>query len=545
MSAAVGRPKPRLRNYRYRLYPTAEQAQALTDQLAFSCDLYNALLQERRDAFAATAQEVGRKRPWHPSDGNQWPAPVKHWDTDAKKHVAIKVPSIGVDLKTQSKALTELRQSGFPFPEGMAAGLQHEVIRRVEKTYKAYFAGIEKGRRVGPPRFRSRSRYDSLTFQLSGPSKEKFDENGNSLGRGFTSGSGRLHEETLYLTGIGSFALRSDALRRSGPGSSIDKTRRQSPRRNGLRQHRAIPGGGIAKTVTVLRSCGRWYAIVSVELPPVDPHPDNRPGVGIDLGVITWATAYSDSPEAIAATAADLDYQQPRIGHGGDANSLRIDGSGAGEKHARHVRITQRRVARRTRRGHAHSHRRKKAVLLYGRAKERERQARADHRHKVTTVIARHFGRIGMEDLDIAKMTRAPKNEPDLEVPAKLKEDLNRKILDKAWYEFRLVQTYKAEDAGGSAEVVPAAYSTQECSECGEIVPMPPSQRWFVCPRCGNKQGRTRNAAKNVFQRMEQPDGAHPSGVKASAVALRTTQSPRLGKVANPSRTQNGGRLAT
>jgi putative transposase len=37
--------------YRYRLYPTRKQTVALESQLVAACTLYNAALQERRDAY--------------------------------------------------------------------------------------------------------------------------------------------------------------------------------------------------------------------------------------------------------------------------------------------------------------------------------------------------------------------------------------------------------------------------------------------------------------------------------------------------------------
>jgi len=38
------------KNYKYRLYPTSAQIAALDHQLAEACCLYNATVQERRDA---------------------------------------------------------------------------------------------------------------------------------------------------------------------------------------------------------------------------------------------------------------------------------------------------------------------------------------------------------------------------------------------------------------------------------------------------------------------------------------------------------------
>ena len=42
------------KTYKYRLYPTMAQTTALDAQLGEACRLYNAALQERRDAYRST-----------------------------------------------------------------------------------------------------------------------------------------------------------------------------------------------------------------------------------------------------------------------------------------------------------------------------------------------------------------------------------------------------------------------------------------------------------------------------------------------------------
>ena len=56
-----------IKAFKYRIYPTKRQEQTLNDQLAVCCELYNAALQERRDAWsnflqilAHKAEEAGR-----------------------------------------------------------------------------------------------------------------------------------------------------------------------------------------------------------------------------------------------------------------------------------------------------------------------------------------------------------------------------------------------------------------------------------------------------------------------------------------------------
>src|SRR5258708_38268942 len=44
--------------YRYRIYPTKKQERILNAQLALCCELYNAALQERRDAYRLCRQTI-------------------------------------------------------------------------------------------------------------------------------------------------------------------------------------------------------------------------------------------------------------------------------------------------------------------------------------------------------------------------------------------------------------------------------------------------------------------------------------------------------
>ena len=44
--------------YRYRLYPTKKQETILNQQLALCCELYNAALQERRDAYRLCGKSI-------------------------------------------------------------------------------------------------------------------------------------------------------------------------------------------------------------------------------------------------------------------------------------------------------------------------------------------------------------------------------------------------------------------------------------------------------------------------------------------------------
>ena len=114
--------------YKYRLYPTKAQAEFLEGQLREACDLYNAAKQERDDA----------------------------WKTCHKS----------INYYDQANQLKQMRAEGLI---GLANySCCQDVLRRVDKTYQAFFARVKRGERPGFPRYRSFRRYDSITFPSYG-----------------------------------------------------------------------------------------------------------------------------------------------------------------------------------------------------------------------------------------------------------------------------------------------------------------------------------------------------------------------------------------
>jgi putative transposase len=115
-----------LRTFQFRLQPNATQAAMLNCILADNCETYNAALQERKEA----------------------------WKLERKS----------ISLYDQQKELTELR--GDPAFNWIAADIQRDPLRRVDRAFKAFFRRCKAGDTPGFPRYRSRYRYDSLSFNL-------------------------------------------------------------------------------------------------------------------------------------------------------------------------------------------------------------------------------------------------------------------------------------------------------------------------------------------------------------------------------------------
>jgi putative transposase len=193
-----------MKAYRYRIYPTKKQTRLLNEWLALCCEVYNAALQERRDAYRMASTSIG-----------------------------------------YSQQCAELPGCKEVRPELAAVNSQvlQNVLKRVDLAFDSFFRRVAAGQQAGYPRFRSRQRYDSLTFKQYGNSFS-FSQEGK-----------------LILSKIGQIKIVL---------------------------HR--PFKGVPKTATVSRSpTGKWS--VSISCDGVEPVklPASEQQVGVDVGLKTFA----------------------------------------------------------------------------------------------------------------------------------------------------------------------------------------------------------------------------------------------------------------
>ena len=161
-----------LKTFKYRLKPNKEQELLLTQQLEEACCLlYNTALEERIHTYRMQRKSVSLYKQQYQLK-----------DIRADKNVDIVNFSVCVD-----------------------------VLKRVDRAYKAFFRRIKNGEKPskpGFPRFRSKYRYDNCTSQLGW----------------------KLNNNCLYLQGIGNLKLKL---------------------------HRKIEG--TVKSCTVRRIFDKWY----------------------------------------------------------------------------------------------------------------------------------------------------------------------------------------------------------------------------------------------------------------------------------------------
>ncbi|MEV7604190.1 transposase [Paenarthrobacter sp. NPDC089322] len=112
-----------IRSYKFRMYPTSKQEALLRAMLADHRDLYNAALQERREAWKR------RKQVW---------------------------------FKDQDAQLTAIRASD-PDQARWSYSAQEQTLRRLDKAFKAFFRRIRAGEnKAGYPRYKGPRRFTSV-----------------------------------------------------------------------------------------------------------------------------------------------------------------------------------------------------------------------------------------------------------------------------------------------------------------------------------------------------------------------------------------------
>lgn len=205
----------------------------------------------------------------------------------------------------------------------------------------------------------------------------------------------------------------------------------------------------------ILRSSG-WYLQCVCEVEQPKSLPKTGQVIGLDVGI-----------KSLVADSNGNIIENPR--------HLK-----AGLKTLAHA---QRNLARKQK----GSERRKKQIRILARHHERIANRRKDYLHKVSRQYVNQYDTIVVEDLNIEGMLK--------------NHYLARAIADASWYMLRQMLEYKAERAGRKLIAVPARFTSQRCSECGEIVQKSLSVRTHVCPHCGYMDDRDINAAKNILRK--------------------------------------------
>jgi putative transposase len=239
-------------------------------------------------------------------------------------------------------------------------------------------------------------------------------------------------------------------------GFSLDKKLKVTPFGEiSIKRHREIKGR--IKTLTLKREASRkWFAVFSVDTPKEIPKQNNGEAVGIDLGLMTFATL-SDG-EVI---------RNPRHFR----------------KYEDRLAFIQRKLSKKKKR----STNRKRAKVRVAKLYEKVADTRRDFLHKTTTDLVNIYSFLAMEKLASQQMAE---------------QHYGKFINDAGWNMFANMLAYKAEGAGCKVVFVDPKNTSKMCSRCGNIRnDLTLWDRTYTCPRCGLSTDRDLNSAVNILIR--------------------------------------------
>lgn len=200
-----------IRTFKYRLYPRRSELERLDFLLDQARSIYNAALEQRINVYKTTGKGVTYPEQW------------AHFR----------------DIR---------RENPDTLGQLNATSIQ-QLLRRLDKAFRAFFRRIKAGGTPGFPRFKAANRFRSLEFRHGDGCKLKPGK-----------------QTTLYVQNVGNIKVKF---------------------------HRDLPAGSAIKHVVIKRSLGKWYVCLQVEVPETSIPEHQGSPIGIDMG-IKFLLAFSD-----------------------------------------------------------------------------------------------------------------------------------------------------------------------------------------------------------------------------------------------------------
>ncbi|NEP48486.1 MAG: transposase [Moorea sp. SIO3C2] len=146
------------------------------------------------------------------------------------------------------------------------------------------------------------------------------------------------------------------------------------------------------------------------------------------------------------------------------------------------LKFYQRRVSRKKK----GSSNRRKAVNRLGRQHLKISRQREEHAKRLARCVIRSNDLVAYEDLRVKNLVK--------------NHCIAKSINDAGWYQFRKWMEHFGTKFGKVTVAVNPAYTSQNCSSCGEEVKKSLSTRTHIC-KCGCQLDRDHNAAINILKR--------------------------------------------
>ena len=297
-------------------------------------------------------------------------------------------------------ALNELAKTS-----GLYSQTSQDIFRRLKKAIGNVCAKRKKGLAAGFPRFKGMDRIKSITYPQFGFKL--------------------LPKKRLKVTPFGDINIKL---------------------------HRPVKGA--IKTLTLKKEADKWYAVLTAETTSLIPKENNGTAIGIDLGLMTFATLSNREsirkPEHMRTYEDVLAFRQKELS----------------DKKLRSLN-------------------RRKARFRLNKIHAKVANTRKDWLHKAANDLLSRYSLIAFEDLNVQGIA----------------EKHGKGVSDAGWSIFTDIISYKAEEAGCEVIFVDPKNTTKDCSRCGTCVPKEERERVHNCPSCGLSIDRDLNAAINILAR--------------------------------------------
>ncbi|MGB3205850.1 MAG: RNA-guided endonuclease TnpB family protein [Crinalium sp.] len=309
-----------------------------------------------------------------------------------------------------SRRLTELKKTEEKIWLGEVSSIPlQQSLRDLDQAYQSFFnscKGERKGKKVRPPKFKKRKSKQSAKF---------------------TNNGFKINQHTVYLPKIGDLDIVWSRPLPSEPSS-----------------------------LTLIKdSADRYFLSFVVEIIP-SKLPDNGKSIGIDLGIIDFATF---------------------------SNGEKVKSPKPLKKKLKNLKRLQRQLSQKNKGSNRREVARKKVARLHAKISD----TRKDFLHKLSTKVIRENQTIALEDLNVSGMVKNRK--------------LSRAISDLGWRSFRTMLEAKAEKYGRDLQVISRWEATsQKCSCCGEKGGKKELKiREWTCLFCNTTHDRDINASLNIL----------------------------------------------
>jgi putative transposase len=221
-----------IKSYKYRIYANKTTTDNLYRVLNLCRELYNAGLQERRDAYESRVKR-------HPN----------YYDEPTRKQLT---REHAISVYEQKRDLVEIKEVLRPEYRDIASHVLQNVLFRLEKAYQSFFRRVKNGEKPGYPRFQGRHRYTSF----------------------------------MYPDGAG---WKLDAVTRPADKKGMVRVNLHLTKIGTVKLHLHRDMAGMIKSLTIKREGEQWYACFTCEIGKPEALEAAHEDVGVDLGVTHFA----------------------------------------------------------------------------------------------------------------------------------------------------------------------------------------------------------------------------------------------------------------